>query len=54
MSSPLATELLAVSLKCLFFINMIWVFKEHLVSSESMNYTRMGVTGGHTYPGLGV
>lgn len=36
------------------FINMIWVFKEHLVSSESVNYTWMWIIGGCIYPGLGL
>lgn len=30
---------------------MIWVFKEHVVSSESVNHTCMWIVGGHIYPG---
>lgn len=52
-SSPSATRLLSVSWKCLCFIKMIWVFKEHLVSSERVNYKSVWIVGEQIYQGLG-
>lgn len=35
-----------------FFINMIWVFEEHLVLSESVNYRCVWIMRSHIFPGL--